>query len=272
MMLLMLVTVVSACGGKEKDTGEDAFSHESSVDDESDGAADMINDQQSDPLDYAVDAEELSSDQAEVGSGKPEGQESPAIMTKQVDDGGSEEKRSYKKGYYEIGQENMGYLFLPDTMVIQDAEDGYYRFIDNKKSVEFAYFDYSLAEAYSRYVEGLLNNSQAYYEIGTENGDKFKIAMVSNPMNDGAYDMGYSFLINNTKSPNSSIGIIIATKKDNREMQKIAGDILASWHGDQKFDLTTETNQSVYAPAQADPEAGESLDSEVDEEQEDAED
>ncbi|MDE6627406.1 MAG: hypothetical protein K2O59_01660 [Lachnospiraceae bacterium] len=272
-MLMMLVTAVSACGGKEKDTVEDAFSQESSQDEGSDDAtdtADIVDDLQSDPPEDATDPEEVSTDMTDVDPNDSVKQESPALMAKQVADGDNEEKKSYKKGYYEIGQEDMGYLFLPDTMVLQDAEDGYYRFIDNRKSVEFAYFDYSLTEAYNRYVDGLLNNSQAYYEIGTENSSDYKIAMVSNPMNDGVYDMGYSFLINNTRNPNSSIGIIISTKKDNKEMQKIAGEILASWHADQKFDLTMGTNQSVYAPAQAD-EDEESTESEANEEQADEE-
>lgn len=270
MMLAMMVTAVSACGGREKDTGEDVFSQEASPDDEYDDTADMADGQQPDQLEDATDPEGNSAETADVDAADPERQESPALMTKQESDGVGEEKKSYKKGYYEIGQKDMGYLFLPDTMVLQDAEDGYYRFIDNRRSVEFAYFDYPLPEAYSRYVDGLLNNSQAYYEIGTENSDDYKIAMVSNPMNDGTYDMGYSFLINNAKDPNSSIGIVIATKKDNKEMQKMAGDILASWHADQKFDLTIGSNQSVYAPAQAN-EDEESADSEENAEQEDAE-
>ena len=121
---------------------EDAFSQETSQDEGSDDAADtadtadIADDMQSDPPEDATDPEEISTDMADVDPDDTVKQESPALMAKQAADGDSEEKKSYTKGYYEIGQEDMGYLFLPDTMVLQDAEDGYYRFIDNRKSVE----------------------------------------------------------------------------------------------------------------------------------------
>lgn len=218
LILMIIMSVITACGEKEKESEQDAFQQVQATD-------------QTMPEGESTEKKEHEE--------KPSKVESVPSMSDQK----KAEEKNFSKGYYEVGQENMGYLYLPDTMIVLEAEDTYYHFGDNKKSVEFAYFDYDLSEAYSRYVDGLMNNSQAYYEVGDKDKD-YRILMVNNPLNDGAYDMGYVFIIKNPKTKETSIGIIVSVKKDNKEMQEIAGDILASWHGNQMFDLEAPINKS----------------------------
>lgn len=235
---------LAACGEKADEPGQDAFVQDGTLEE---------NEPESDNEETAAQEEtpaEIKTEEMDV---------IPRSQGKNRD-----EMRNFAKGYYEVGQDNMGYLFLQDTMLVQESEDAYYHFHDNKKSVEFAYFDYSLSEAYSRYVAGLMNNSQAYYEVGNTEND-YRILMVNNPLNDGVYDIGYAFLVKNPRDVESTIGITVSVKKDSKDMQEMAGDILASWHNEQMFNLEVPMNQSAFGTSQANGKGKEENETEADE-------